>query len=285
MAYLADAKASRLFAKLLPGAAAALVMLSSSFQSTQASAADPWPASVKASYSIEFNGFNIGSFDFDASVHGKTYVLSGDAKISALLGVINWRGMTRTAGRVRGIAPRPATYSFDYQSGSKGGSINMGFKANRVTAISAIPAQAVGGTVPLQPKHLKRVLDPLSSLMAMTKAKGKDPCARRLPVFDGKQRFDLILSYAGRQRIRSGGRDAVGYVCSVRYRPIAGYQPNAQTQKMANSTALRIVLQPISGARLLVPYQITIPTIAGSITITSKRISVATPNEVIALVN
>ncbi len=305
MAYLAGAVASRLGSKvglgskfglglkfgpvlkLLPGAAAAVTLaaLIAPVLSQKALAAELWPASVKASYVIDFNGFNIGTFEFDASVHGKTYVLSGDANISALLGVINWRGVTRTSGRVRGVSPKPAAYTFEYRSGAKGGAVSMGFKRGRVSRVSAFPALAVSGTIPLQPKHLNGVLDPLSALMAMTKAKGSDPCARRLPIFDGKQRFDLILSYAGRQRIRSGGRDAVGYVCSVRYRPIAGYKRDAQTVKMANSTGLKIVLQPISGAKLLVPYQITIPTVAGPVTITSKRISVSTRGEHIALVN
>ena len=284
MAYLASKRAPRLLVRVFSGAAA-LIALAGPYQSQQALAAERWPARVTASYDVDFNGFNIGTFDFEASVHGKTYVLAGDAQISAFLGIIKWRGLTRTAGRVRGVAPRPKAYSFDYRSGDKGGFIKMGFKSNRVARVSAFPAAVASGTIPLKPKHLNRVLDPLSAVMAMTKVKGDDPCARRLPIFDGKQRFDLILSYAGRRQIRSSGRNMMGYVCSVRYRPIAGYQPNAQTQKMANSDGLKIILQPISSARLLVPYQIVIPTIAGSVTITSKRITVSTATENIALVN
>ena len=284
MAYFASGRAQKLFARLIPGVAA-IVALTGPILSHSATAGDPWPAAVKASYAINFNGFNIGSFEFNASVRGAAYVLSGDAKISALFGAIKWRGITRTAGLVRGIAPRPAGYTFDYRSGTKGGSIKMGFKSNRVSTVSAVPAAVAAGTVPLQAKHLNNVLDPLSAVMAMTKARGDNPCAHRLPVFDGKQRFDLVLSYAGRTRIRSDGKERVGYICSVRYRPIAGYQPNAQTRKMARSTGLKVILQPISGARLLVPYQIIIPTIAGSVRITSKRVSVSTANEHIALVN
>ena len=283
MAYLAARRAIRLLATFSLGATTA-ILASTSFLS-KANAAEPWPAMVKASYDIDFNGFNIGSFEFNASVHGNTYVLSGDARISALLGVIKWRGLTRTAGKVNGLKPRPKAYTFEYRSGKKGGSIKMGFRSNRVTTVSASPPSPVTGTVPLKPKHLNGVLDPLSAVMAMTKARGDNPCAHRLPVFDGKQRFDLVLSYIGRQGIFTNGRQSVAYICSVRYRPIAGYQDNAQTRKMARSSGLKILLQPIASARLLVPYKIIIPTIAGSVTITSRRISVATPTEHIALVN
>lgn len=269
--------------KSLAGAVAA-ALLSSSFQST-AIAGELWPAKVDAVYAIAFNSFNIGTFRFSSSVHRGTYVLQGDAQVSALLGIVKWQGLTRTAGKVKGVAPKPAGYTFDYRSGSKGGSIKIGFRSNKVSQVSAIPAAPVTGVVPLKPQHLKRVLDPLSALMAMTKAKNDNPCAHRLPIFDGRQRFDLVLSYAGKQRIEDRNGVGVGYICNVRYVPIAGYQPNAQTKAMAGSNGIRIILRPIPGARLLVPHKITIPTIAGTATLTSKRIDVTTAkSEQIALV-
>jgi|GEM_PF-2434200 len=263
---------------------AAAALLAGSFQS-QAMAGEAWPAKVDAVYAIAFSGFNIGTFTFSSSVHRGVYVLSGDARVSALLGIVKWQGLTRTAGRVKGVTPKPAAYTFDYRSGSKGGSIKIGFRSGKVSHVSAFPAMPVAGTVPLKPYHLNRVLDPLSALMAMAKTKGANPCAHRLRIFDGKQRFDLILSYAGKQRIKDRSGTGIGYVCNVRYLPIAGYQPNARTKAMAGSSGIRIILRPVPGARLLVPHKIIIPTIAGTATLTSKSITVTTAkSEQIALV-
>jgi len=47
----------------------------------RAEPAGPWPAQVNAVYSITFNGFDIGTFEFNSAVNGQAYALTGDAKL------------------------------------------------------------------------------------------------------------------------------------------------------------------------------------------------------------
>src|SRR3989304_6247678 len=65
-------------------------------------AAEPWPTQGQAGYKIEFSGFDVGTFEFKSSVNGPSYTVTGDAKLSALLGAFKWRGETRSSGALAG---------------------------------------------------------------------------------------------------------------------------------------------------------------------------------------
>ncbi len=245
--------------------------------------AESWPASVDASYRINFNGFDIGSFQFTSEVGPNGYRLNGDAEISILLGAIKWRGITRSAGRIAKHAPKPSAYLFNFRSNSKSGSVSMNFDREGISNVSRSPQKApASGEVPLERHHLKGVMDPMSAVMALSRTKHgirSNPCKRKLSIFDGKQRFDLRLSYRRQEAISdasASGQPGIAIVCGVRYVPIAGYKPNSETKSMAANDGIEIALRPIPSADLFVPFEIRIPTIAGTVTLTSDRVNITT---------
>ena len=65
-------------------------------------------------------------------------------------------------------------------------------------------------------------------------------------------------------------------MCRVKYRPIAGYRANDETKTMSRSTGIEIAFRPVAGAGLMVPDQITIPTISGPIGLKAQRIDIKT---------
>jgi len=271
--------------KRFAGAATAAALITGSFASgaTAAAAAD-WPARVNAVYQISFNGFSIGNFQFAARTSASGYVLDGDAEISALLGVINWRGLTRSSGQLSSSAPHPRGYIFSFKSSNKGGSVKIGFGESGVTSVSAVPTLPVkAGEVPLKRPHLQGdVLDPLSAVMALTRTGSSNPCGRTLKVFDGKQRFDLGLTYRGKEAIDSAavrGAASFAYVCGVRYNPIAGYKPSAEVERLKSSGALEVALRPVPSANLFIPHEIRISTIAGPVRLTAQRVDITMQNQ------
>jgi hypothetical protein len=254
---------------------------------TTGAMANSWPSRVDATFKIAFNGFDVGKFEFRAEVTGTSYSVQGDARLSALLGAFKWHGATRSSGQLSGATPRPAGYTFDYRGIGRDGSIKVGFQQGAVTSISSLPVKPpVPGTVPLGEQHLKSVLDPLSAVLALSRTGNANPCGRKLAIFDGKQRFDLALTFVRQQAIaetRPSGQPGVAFVCRVRYQPIAGHLPNAETRHMATTDGIELSLRPVPSAGLFVPYQISIPTAAGSVTLTSERVDIVSQGEQIAL--
>lgn len=238
--------------------------------------AEGWPSHVKADYDISFNGFSVGSFAFQADADRHVYTVTGNANLSLLLGAISWKSEVRSIGSVVKDAPKPGGYTFDIVSGSKAISTRMGFEDGIVNSIANFPeALHTSPVVPLKPQHLQGVVDPMSAMMQL--AYGSNPCERRLPIFDGRERFDLVFSRKGETRIseqQPSGQPGIGLVCRVRYVPIAGHKVDDSTRFMANNNEIEVVLRPIPSAKIYVPYQVTIPMPVGSAKLTSRRVEI-----------
>lgn len=236
------------------------------------------PAKVDASYQITLNGFDLGTFRFKSNVGRNEYQLDTDVRISALLGVFQWKGVTHSAGVVKAKNPQPSNFKFDYESSIRSGSVKMGFDGEGIDNLSVVPVLATApDTVPLTRSHLKGVLDPLSAILAITHSDATQPCGRTFQIFDGRQRFDIALRYA-RQEALPGGSGETAIVCRVKYTPIAGYRPTEETQQLATSNGIEIAFRMVPAAKLMLPQTVTVPTPAGEARIVLERVNVELPD-------
>jgi Protein of unknown function (DUF3108) len=245
--------------------------------------ASDWPANVRAVYDISFNGFNVGTFEFQSQSEDESYSLAGNAHLTLLLGAFTWIGETRAFGLIANRMPQPAAFAFDFKANSKTGSTKMDFADGVVSGVKHVPQpEPKPGIVPVRPQHLKGVLDPMSAIMVVARGSNPNPCDRRLPIFDGKERFDLVLSYKSQMKVNEqqpSGQPAIAHVCKVKYQPIAGHKVDAENSFMATTDGIEVALRPVPSANILIPYQITIPTLVGYVTITSKRVEIQTPGQ------
>ncbi len=233
------------------------------------------PAEVSAVYKITLNGFELGSFRFNSTVTADHYSADSDVELSALLGAFHWKGVTRTSGTIAAKEPRPAGFLFEFNGTAKSGSVGMGFNPAGVTSVSVMPPAAdPPDTVPLGPQHLKSVLDPLSAIIALTHVDGANPCGRKVAIFDGKQRFNLEL--IARRPVE--GQPDRGIVCRVKYVPVAGYRANEETRNLAASTGIEIAFRPVPQAKLMLPHDVVVPTLAGPAELTLEHVDIRTPD-------
>jgi uncharacterized protein DUF3108 len=138
--------------------------------------------------------------------------------------------------------------------------------------------------VPLTDGHRRGVVDPLSAALIRVPGSG-DPvtpeaCRRTLPVFDGRMRFDLQLSFNRIEKVEAHpGYHGPVVVCSVRFVPVAGHVPERPAIKyLAAQQDMEMWLAPIAGTRIVVPYRISIPTPLGrGILEATQFIATATP--------
>lgn len=242
--------------------------------------AGPGPAQISALYKITLNGFELGEFRFTSRTATGSYFLDSNVELSALLGAFHWRGVTHTEGQLSNGALKPRDFSFDFRGNAGSGSIKMDFNGAGVQSVSAAPQTFLtADTVPIEHQHVKGVLDPLTAILALTRAGDGNPCGRKVGIFDGKQRFDLALSFRRNEQAADPqpvGATGPGIVCKVKYVPIAGYRPTTETLDMAANNGIEIAFRAVPRIGLLVPYRVSIPTIAGSAQLTLADISVAT---------
>ena len=123
--------------------------------------------------------------------------------------------------------------------------------------------------VPLTDTHRRGVTDPMSAALIRVSGSG-DPvspeaCRRTLPVFDGRMRFDLQLSFKRIEKVQAQkGYQGPVVVCAVQFVPLAGYVPERPAIKyLMAQQDMEIWLAPIPGTRVVVPYRISLQTPLG----------------------
>ena len=238
--------------------------------------------SVRAVYDIGFNSFNIGSFTVISDMSQSKYSVRARADISVLAGILfSWRGDTSSSGSVLANRPSPDSYTFGYRTSDKRETIDIEFSNNNVKDVAISPPQRVSPSrVPITRKHMRNVVDPLSALVMLTNIgsnkSSREVCTRRLPIFDGKARYDLKLSYKKTKNVStSHGYQGPAYICKVKFVPIAGHKHgDKEARDAAQNDNMEIWMIPLKEADLYVPYYIYIPTPAGTASLTSSKFSV-----------
>jgi hypothetical protein len=253
-----------------------------------AAADGTWAPKVSAVYKLRMLGMDLATFQFTSSVTGDTYVLSGHGKMTWALGLFKYDGTFSGSGRINGDRVQPATYSYDWKVNRKAGSVRMAYAGGAIKSVELEPPHTPGPeVVPLKPEHLRAALDPLTSLIAMSRHRGGNPCDRKIAIFEGKQRFDVELTPLREERVtepKPSGQPVTAHVCRARYTPVAGHKMNRETQAAIKAEGIEVALRPVPAANLVVPYRIVLPTPLGSAVMTAAQVEITAPgNRVIAL--
>lgn len=235
----------------------------------------PLPVNVDAVYRVNFTALgDIGHFRFNSKVDGDAYTLSAEAKIDTT--IFDYRGNMASKGAVTptGISTQPADYTYVYKQKTflkkkKVKTLNISFTGpavSKVTPEDPLSPQAIRVTS----EQLKNVLDPLSGVMALSIGNISDPCAQKLPIYDGKQRFDVVFT-----PVRRAGAD---HVCNVRLVPISGHKPGEGSTSIVNGK-IELVMRPVPKANIAIPYSVKVPTKVGTATLTSDHVDITMPDQ------
>ena len=160
----------------------------------------------------------------------------------------------------------------------------MTFDGGAVTEVSMLPRKRPNPhVIPISKEQLEGVLDPMSAAFLYTRSDNPngDPkvCEQTIPVFDGEQRFNLILTPKRTVKLKkdaSTGYSGFAAVCRVKFIPISGYRPdNPGIKLMSQTNEIEVWLVSLPGTTQYVPYRIVLPTLVGygSATSTSFKVN------------
>ncbi|CAN1527630.1 Protein of unknown function DUF3108 [Rhabdaerophilaceae bacterium] len=240
---------------------------------------------VDATYSITLAGLTIGKASLAGVVDSGSYKINISAGLTGLAGAVAGGSGSGTAqGAIGGPGVLSNGFAVTASNGKLTRTISIGASAGSVRGVSIDPPLELPmeGRVPLRPQHQVGILDPISALIMPVR--GTDPfdkanCERRLPVFDGTQRFDIQLSYVGLRNVKSDtGYSGPVLVCAARYVPIAGHRPDRRAIKfMVENRNIDTWLAPVNGGRVLMPYRISVRTMIGNSVIEARSFNSTGP--------
>jgi hypothetical protein len=274
----------RLSARRAPARRAALPALAAAATLAVAAPAAADTAKIGAIYDISFSGLSFAQGKLSLVVDGDAYSAKVAMRPAALARIFSSEKVdAQAAGWLRGAAVLPTRYTMQASNSEKSSSVRMDLSSGTLKSVSAEPpTKPHRDVVPIQSKHWKGVLDPVSAVVMPVRnaedATGPAACARTLPIFDGWTRFDVPLSYQGTKTVETKSYKGTVVVCSARWVPVSGHKRNKDSVKyMQNNRALEAWLAPVPGTTLLVPYRISVGTMRGTLVVEATDLKVTGP--------
>lgn len=213
------------------------------------------PASAEtlgARYEIYTGGFKALSIEARAVVSDHTYDVEAGLKT---LGVIDWilrfTQKLEVRGRI-GAATTPLLYLTDGTFFGNRRSTRLDYREDG--RIEAVLHPAQDDDRPPVPDDMKLgSIDPISAFIALNRAAAETgrPCNGKVPVFDGRRRFNLVLEEDGLGVVEPSHHtvfSGAAVRCKVQMERLAGFQPNPQFNTKAPRISILYVARFGDGA-------------------------------------
>jgi hypothetical protein len=234
-------------------------------------------ATLEVHYGLWLAGLPIGSGELKGTFDGLQYRLELKGRLSGLGALVGGDGSGTASGSMTSARPTPAAFVARARTTAGERTLRMGLAGGNAVAVEIDPPlEDKADRVPLSEIHKRAIIDPLSAVVAPATTRGAltDPanCNRTVPVFDGGTRFDVVLSYGGTRTVEKAGYSGPVLVCNVRYVPIAGHRMHRPSTKfMAENRDISVWLAPVEGARVLMPFRISVRTMIGTSVVEATR--------------
>lgn len=257
---------TRLAKLILPALAAVLPTASASAQGGA--------GSFQSEYSLSVLGLTVARSSFSSTFKGDRFSVRGSIASAGLARIFDsTRGTIAASGRFSGQRPRPESFASDYVSGRKAQKTEISFSGGNVARTVNVPPLKKRGSdwVPVAPSDLRAVADPISATLVRAD-KPKEICERRIKMFDGEMRADLVLSYSSTEPVSIAGYQGKAVFCSARFVPVAGYRKGHRSiEYLRNRSKIAIAFAPVGTTGIYAPIYATVGTQIGTVTIRARR--------------
>lgn len=226
---------------------------------------------LDAKYVLSVGGVELGRASVVLQAGADSYEISGSGKITGVLrAVSSGKGVAAARGVLTPAKMVPRIYALSAEADGKKEGARIAMAGGTVAEMEVEPPlKPLPDRVPVTNTSLQNVIDPMSGAFVYvpepTDPLSKAACEHAVPVFDGRQRYDIVLNYLRTEQVKVRGYKGPAVVCSVRYKPVAGHRPTRYTvQYMQDNKDMYVWLVPIEGTRLMAPFKVSVATMIGT---------------------
>ena len=269
---------ARLFARFLTSPSWSLCVISATVATLAALTHDRAFAQgrLEASYSISAARIPIGNANVTAEIGETEYTASMSARGSGIMRILSsGDGNLKIQGHILDGLPVPVRYVSSTTADDDTLDVKMSFENGVAAALEASPPPPSDDRVALTEQHRFGVTDPLTALFVPAGDGGptQAACARVLPIFDGRRRYDLKLAFKRMDQVKVGeGFSGPVVVCSMALLPIAGHRKSSPMLKfLTGGREMEIAFAPIAGTSLLAPLRVTVFHMLGNLVMQATK--------------
>lgn len=248
------------------GSAAAIVFMNILIAGPAVSA--PRPGGTEhftVAYGLSFLNFGVGKADLTADLTPERYAIVLGGGLSGLAGwFFQGTGNARSSGRLASTGTVPGEFRIDSTYGTMPVRVHVAFDAGTVRKAEVEPEPSPKpDRVPVTAADTSGVTDPIGMLAVPVGPGPLTPslCERRIPVFDGASRANIVLSRGAVVQVAAGPYVGPALECRIRWVPVAGHRAKGSSvRRMAENDDMRVRLAPVPGGTLLLPLSIAVGT-------------------------
>lgn len=229
-------------------------------------------SSLRVTYAARLAGVRIGTGVLSVNMDGRRYTASLQAQTSSVGRLVSpGQGEAVARGVFGRTVAVPVSYDLTASEEDLTNVVRMRLSSGDISELSATPALSEHpNRVAVTASHRRDVVDPVSALLMPVpnseSASGPAACDRVIPLFDGRQRYDLAMTFLRMEQTQFGNGQAA--VCRLRYRPIAGHRSNRRiNQELAENPNIYVWLSQVGDGALVAPVRMEIGLNFGTLSI------------------
>src|SRR5262249_13956089 len=186
---------------------------------------------LEARYAVSMTGIPVGKSAWSVDLGTDAYTISASGGAAGVLSILmGGEGAVEASGKVRNDRLVPVSFTSTGIEDGEMVELKMTLDDGVATSVVFNGPPPSSDRVPLTDVHRRGVVDPLTALLLDNAGAGSAPaattCDRPLNVFDGRRRYDLLLSFNRIDQIAEKAYAGPLLVCNVVLRPIAGHRAN-----------------------------------------------------------
>lgn len=234
---------------------------------------DPASAQAKldAKYTATLAGLPIGKGTWVIDLDDSNYTSTMSGGTSGLVKLFaGGHGVSTVRGVWSGDRSIASVYTSEIKTKHKTDHVDITVEAGRIKDFKVSPpVDDEPDRVPITEAEKRGVTDPMTgSIFHVPSGEllSATACKRTLPLFDGRFRYNLKLTFKRMDTVKAGkGYAGPVLVCSVIFAPVAGFVPDRKAIKyLVSMRDAEVWLAPLQGTRMLVPFRVEVPTPLGT---------------------
>jgi len=232
---------------------------------------------LDASYTISFPRIRVGDIAATGVFGESEYAISARGRAGGIMKIlVDGEASFATHGIIKDGYPVPTTFTSKIVSDAETSDVTMVLDEGGVKELAvAVPPKS--DRVPVTQANRQGIVDPLTAMLFSAAAAGeglsREVCRHTLPIFDGRQRYDLKLAFKRMDKVTAEkGYAGPVVVCSVSYEPIAGHRAATPLVKyLSEGREMEMALAPVAGTRLLAPFRMLVESALANLVIEANQ--------------
>jgi len=182
---------------------------------------------LRLDYRVHVGGMTVMEVQALLSLTGDRYAIEMKGATQGMLGrIISWTTQSSTVGAITPAGPQPSRYQVESAWRGEPRNVRMEYDGKGGLHVAADPSPQAEGRETVPDSMRRGSTDPLSAHLGVLLAAGRgEGCARTVPVYDGRRRYDLTFSDAGPEALAASRYSVFAGMtrhCRVQSRTLAG---------------------------------------------------------------